>query len=529
MDRNAASDTRITRTIIGALREHDLSAFELWQWLGPVPSPSGDFSEAAVFPTLHSLEEQGLLVGEWREDDSTRRKYRITATARALADKEGWGPIAFERFGPTRYSSHDGSDADRVGRRGDSIADEGTAGWNFAAAPARTPVEATPEERPPTGDESAATEAYLDAMQEALRLSPTYKSDACHEVGDYIHEAAARLEVLGVAPTAAVAEITSALGPPAELARAINDAQLTSKRLRRGMSWGSAVATLTFVVVFTIVYDAVSIFTPLVLGLLVPILKGLGLNVYAPPTPSWNTQAFGVGMAVAAFLAARRSMPYLADRSRQGTRAVWRVWALSGSIPLAVIVLGIPVAFDPLALTLLISAPFLWVLGTRLPALLYGPTATAAGLAFCALAVLLVTYLPGGRIWFYDTSAPAGGPSASSGVSAKVTWSSTNLPTDQLVSVDLPAGWHDAQVQLWPAIRVGLAAERDPSAAQPTTAVAAGTSIELESLPGSNTDWWVSVSAVAPDGKTYDVFEGLHYGYRSEPQSSILTRLFVRH
>jgi DNA-binding PadR family transcriptional regulator len=533
MDANSTDDTRLTRAIIGALREHDLSGFEVLQWLGPVPYASGVFAEPAVFPTLHSLEERRLIAAKWRDgSEGTRRRYRVTARGLALADREGWGPVAFERFGATRYGARDGEAAAMAGRRrGLDSGDTGGWVWPVAAgaAPAVSVADAT---EAPAAIEATAVgtvtqaapetgvEAYLHSLQTALTLAPTYCSDVCHEVSDYISDATARLALLGSAPDDAAAEVLEALGSPTELAQHINAAQLTQSRLRSGMSWGSAVATLTFVVVFAITFDAMVLLTPWIIGLLTPLLADVGLHVYAPMTAEWDSQMTAVALAVGAFVGARRSMPFVADRSRQADTVVWRAWSLAGGLPLLILALVLPFALDPLTALLMLAPPLAWVLGTRRPAVLYGPTMTARGFGLCVAAMFLLNFLPGGRIWFYSAGQTSAADSVPRGdATATVTWNDFN--TGATVS-GLPAGWHDPTVNLVPAVKIGPVMAPDPNASKPVVSVPSGGFIDFQALPRTQIDWWTTANAVAPDGRRYVVYGGPHFGYPTPIHASII-------
>jgi DNA-binding PadR family transcriptional regulator len=533
-DKPAGGDVRITRAIIGALRERDLSAFGIWQWLGPVPGPNGELSEATIFPTLHRLEERRLIEGSWQEEkEGTRRKYRITATGMRLADREGWGPIAFEPFARTRYGARDGSRDDT--RDGTQAArgltghgsEESGGGWAWST---ETPSPTGPPAQPVGSVEAVAVDTYLDSLQVALRLSPTHCSDVRNEVADYIADASARLRALGNTAAEAVTEVLEALGPPKVLAERINEAQLTRLRLRRGLSWGSAVATLTGMVAFALAFDAMTVFTPWIVGLIVPIASRVGIHLYAPATAEWDSQSFAVALCIGAFLSARRSMPFLADRSRQADSAVWRTWAVAGVLPLATIAMLWPFAMDPLTGLLTLCPPVAWVLGTRRPARLYGATLTATGLALCMVVATVVTFLPGGRIWFYDSAThPATDPDAARDAKATLVWNGVvGSPSQQVTVMNLPDGWHDAEVQVWPAARIGPVIVPDSSATGPTVVVPSGGFVDFATLPRGQRDWWMAVTAVGPDGHSYVVHNEVHFGYPYDTRTNIIAWLISR-
>ncbi len=522
-DNPAGGEVRITRAVMGALRERNLSGFEIWQWLGPVPGPNGELSEDTIYPTLHRLEERRLIEGSWQEEqEGTRRKYRITATGMRLANREGWGPIAFEPFGRTRYGSRN-STGNAQGSSGHG-SDQNGGGW---AWPTGTPPPIGSAAQPAVSADAVAVDTYLDSLQIALRLSPTYGSDVRHEIADHIADASARLTALGNSPASAVAEALEALGPPAVLADRIDEAQLTRRQLRRGLSWGSAAATLTGLVGFAVAFDVIDISVPWIVGLIAPIASRVGIHIHAPATAEWETQTFAIALCLGAFLSARRSMPFLADRSRQANSAVWRTWAVAGGLPLIAVAMLWPVALDPLAGLLMLCPPLAWVLGTRRPARLYGETITAGGLALCIAVVTVLTFLPGGRIWFYDaTPRSAVDVSPAKIATATLVWAGQpGSPHLQVTVANLPAGWHDAAVQLWPAARIGPIIVPDSAASGPILVVPSGGFVDFATLPSGRPDWWVAVTAVGPDGRAYVVDDEVRYGYPHTTRTSIIAWL----
>lgn len=59
------------------------------------------FQHGTLYPILHKLESEGLIRGDWLEEQSRRRRksYRLTAAGRQQLEKElaGWREF-FERF-----------------------------------------------------------------------------------------------------------------------------------------------------------------------------------------------------------------------------------------------------------------------------------------------------------------------------------------------------------------------------------------------------------------------------------------------
>jgi DNA-binding PadR family transcriptional regulator len=506
-------DIRIVRAIVGTLRTHDLSGFEIWQWLGPVRGAFGILTEANLYPTLYGLEAEGLIEGAWHEDDRTRRTYRITAAGMQYAEKEGWGPVAFRR------SRGSGALADADGADGN---------WSWLAD---TRIRPADEESPAGSPESAAVGAYLGRLQDSLHLSIVYCTDVRHEIADHIADSTARLRVgSGESPDAATATL-EALGPAEDLAGHIDAAQLTTERLRSGLWWGSAVGTLTVMVGGALASAGLLWSTPFIASALPVVAGALGLHLYAPFTAEWGTEALALAGWVGAFVGARRSMPHVALKSRRAESYVWRIWAIAGGLPLAASAILVSLSLDPLAAATLLGIPIAWVLGTRRPAPLYGQTVTNRGLAICLAVLAVVLLLPGGRVWAFDPSViPSADPPVTHDQTATVNWDGSGTSARWQVQIALPigAGWHDARLELWPTHRVGPTIVLDSSATAPTQAVAAGDFLDFTALPRGTPDWWVTVTAVGPDGNRHTLDTEVIYGRPAHVNASILLWLIGR-
>jgi hypothetical protein len=171
----------------------------------------------------------------------------------------------------------------------------------------------------------------------------------------------------------------------------------------------------------------------------------------------------------------------------------------------------------------MLAAPVMWILGTRRGAVLYGATVSNRGVLLCILALLLLDFIPAGRVWSYDPSLPAGVPQAARDAKIGVKWAAmSTLSLQQVTVTGLPDGWHDARVSLWPAERTGLSVVREPSATAPSRIAANGDTVDFTTLPADQGDWWATISAVGPDGRTYDLFEATHYGNPTGLNSGIL-------
>ena len=508
-DKSAGDDVRITRAVIGVLLEHDLSGFEIWQWVGPVHGNTGALSERTLYPTLYRLEAIGLITSSWHEDEDPRRKYRITATGKRRALEEGWGPIAAGRFR-------------RPGSGGDGT-EEDDEDWVW---PPETRLLPGDDALPPGSPEEAAVAAYVDRLSRGLRLARIHLGDARNEINDHIADSAGRLRSRGSTCADAAAFAIEALGPPDTLADAINVSQLSQGRLQTALWWGGAVAIATGLVTFGLSLGAVLIGTPIVGGLISVLAAAVGVNLYVPDTAELGAQGFALAAAVAAFTAARRSTPTVADRSRRAEYDVWRPWALTGAIPLAALVLILPTSLDPLTVAALVSIPGAWVLGTRRPAPFTGDSVTPGGVLRVAALVFVFMFLPGGRIWTYDpTSLPAVAPPQGD-VTATIVWQGAERSPVQSVTVSgLPDGWQAAQVEIWQAHRIGPFVIPETGTVFPEATIDSGKSLDFSSIGLGHQDWWAVATAVDPTGRRRSVATAVQFGYPAGNATSILVTL----
>ena len=510
-ERPAGDDLRITRAVVGVLLEHDLSGHEIWQWLGPVHGNTGALSERTLYPTLYGLEAQGLVKSSWHEDEGARRKYRITATGKRRAVTEGWGPIAAGRF-RRPWSAGYGADNDE---------DED---WVW---PPETRLLPGDDALPPGSPEAAAVDAFVERLACGLRLATIHLGDATNEINDHIADAAGRLRSRGATCADAATAALDALGPPDALADEINRAQLSRGRLRNGLWWGAAVAATTGFISGGVALGAILFGTPIVGGLISLVAAAAGINLYVPDSAELGAQGFALALCVAAFTAARRSTPMVADRSRRAEYDVWRPWALTGAIPLAVVAAILPTSLDPLTVAAFVSIPGAWVLGTRRPAPFNGDAITPRGFLKVAALVVAVMFLPGGRMWSFDpTALPQLAPPAASGVVATIQWQGAGRSSTQQVTVSgLPAGWNSPQVELWRAQRIGPFVMPDALLVIPDATVDSGKTVDFSSLGPGHQDWWAVATALDPSGRRYSVGTAVQFGYPDNTTRSILFTL----
>jgi DNA-binding PadR family transcriptional regulator len=513
---SAATDLRITRAIIGALRDRDLSGYAIWQWLGPVHGAQGGLSEANLYPTLHRLEAAGLLESSWCEGERTRRTYRITAAGLREAESRGWATLA---PGRTRGASAPGS--------------SGETGWVWQSvldAPARE-ADADSPDGVDVGRsdifELAPVKAFLGELEASLRLSAVYRHDARNEIGDHIADSAAQLRAGGCEPKEAITQAIATLGPASELAAEISQAQLTPKRLRRGLQWASAEATLPSFGTLALTWTVLATVTPALLWVLTHAGGAFGLHLYAPNVAELHTEDLGIAGCVGAFVGARLSMPALSLKSRQAESVVWTKWALLGAPPLALLALIVPANLDPLSAATLIAIPIAWIVGTRRPKPAAGDVLTVSGVALTAAVAVALVILPGVRVWgFQPDREPAGSAPYTSVPNVSMTWTGEAGGASSHVQVTLPeaSGWSDVQLEVWPARREGIVIEPDPTAGRATLASSVSV-IDFGLLSPSQSDWWVTVSAVGTDGQRHTIAADLRLGRPPHFHGSLLNWL----
>lgn len=522
---SANDDIRITRAIVGALREHDLSGFEIWRWLGVVHGAVGELDEASLYPTLYRMEVEGVLRSAWREDERARRTYRLTATGLKEAEARGWGAVGFRGPRDEPHASSGSGEGEWVWRPETGSA--APRGSNIHGPDVRRTDVHGPDEHRPDAPEAALVGDYLDRLQHSLQLSVLYCQDVCHEISDHIAASTARLRSLDTKPLEAAEQAVAGLGPPEELARGINEAHLTRERLVSGLRWGSGAGMFTALAYLVSIWAALVIIVPIVSGLLMTFAPIAGLHLYAPEVGDWHAEELGLAGCVGAFLGARKSMPQLALRSWRAESVVWPTWAALGAVPLTIAAILLPANLDPLTAATLLAIPLAWVLGTRRPAALHGDLLSTRGIVISALFVAAIMLLPGVRVWGYQPATTPPGGSSFSGEPISLTWDNLADRSVWHVGTKLEPGWHDPRLEVWRAVRSGLAVEPDPTVGGPAFVVD-GDETRVSALLYGAPDWWVTVTAVGPDGQRHTVGTSVRLGAKDHYQGSILGWLLGR-
>lgn len=101
--KNEQSSTRVLRGTLNMLIMRVVSAAPIHGYgiMKQIESDSGDvlkLEEGSLYPALHRLEKEGLLVSQWRQSESNRRAkfYELTDTGRKAmkAEIENWKVVS---------------------------------------------------------------------------------------------------------------------------------------------------------------------------------------------------------------------------------------------------------------------------------------------------------------------------------------------------------------------------------------------------------------------------------------------------
>jgi len=455
-------DDRIVRAIIGALRVHDRSGHEIWHWLGATHGDHGaELTEANLYPTLYRMEAQRLIQGEWQEGEQTRRLYRVATRATKLARARGWPPLP-------RPLHPDPEAAD------------------------------TADEPPPVSPalpESIAE--YVDRLDAALELSEPSRTDVRSEIRDHLEDSAAEYSRGGHDPDTAALQAIARLGQPEELGRAINREQVSRRRLVEAM--GSAGVAALYGAGIGLAFAAFAVLiAPVIAKVAVSLIAGIGLHLYLPYTDEYRSQQLGAAACMAAYLAARRSTPVIAEISHRSERSIVPLWTLAGALPLLVVALFTPIEMDIASAIAFLGLPVAFAVGTWRRQRTGDDLVSKRGVLQAAALLLVFLFPPGIRLWYFQPASPAAQP-------APVVASDARLSIDlwggtvQGANVDA-AAWRDARIAFWPAIRSGLEVAPDRTAASPTVEIQPGDALTLGALPDGPGDWWVVLTAVGNDG-----------------------------
>jgi DNA-binding PadR family transcriptional regulator len=526
-------ESRIDRTVVGALRGQDLSGFEIWRWLGSEEGTAGLLTEADLYPTLYRLEAEGLLQSEWHEGERTRRHYRLTAHALELAAEHNWPALAF-RGDPTTSGA-----ADRADRRPASPDPEAGA-WVMpptrAASSTTPPAESRAEPRADRNDERrtlttaeegparaepdrpgrAALAAYADDLGADLDLPRIEVNRVRQEITDHLHDSALALEKRGYDSEAAATEAMRRLGSPRDLATRIEVAEQSPARLKRGIRRGVFELVAEFVLWLALSAVALTL-APGIVDIVIGLARLAGLHIVVLRTAEWGTNQIAVMLCVGAFAAGRLSFGHLVRISRHGDAPLRRSWAFGGAAALLAVALLLPGYQDGLTVATLLAVPVAFVAGTYRPQHQYEGSYSLRGVGLAALLVLAVTLLPFGRLFVYDPNATPGAPLAQGRASIDLTVGEYPDGTFGYTVPDPPETGFTA-VELWPASTDGLFLVVDRSATEP--AAIYHQAIDFAKLPPYR-QWWIVAVVTGPDGQRTALAITIQTGVSPRPSSAL--------
>ncbi|HEX7491380.1 MAG TPA: helix-turn-helix transcriptional regulator [Candidatus Limnocylindrales bacterium] len=485
-------DYRIARVVMGSLRDRDRTGFELWHWVGPVHGEHEELSEATLYPILYGLEARRLIGGTWRETEQTRRLYRLASRGVDTMARRNWPAT-------TRRTEID---------------------------PILTATE--PAKADDTDGTPQAITAFLDRLEQGLRLSEVDTVRVRDEIRHHLDDSGAALIEGGMRPAAATAEALARLGPPEVLAEAINSAKLTRRRLFTGLR-SASIAALFGGTLGLAAAGLTLAFTPIIARYLTFLASFVGIHLYAPENGVWWSQQLTLTACVAAFMAARRSLPYVAQHTGRAESLVRPIWALAGGLLLGALALLLPANLDVLVVVGLLGIPACFVAGTWLSQGHEDDLVSKRGILGATILLAVLLLAPGFRVWAYDPSAgPAAAPPPAP-TQVQIAWESGSAGGDSWVITvpNLDAGtWHDARLEFWPAVRDGLTIAPDRTALQPAFTAVPGATFDLGFSSALGHDWWVDLTAAGPDGSRQTLATSLHYGASGSGRQTILGLIF---
>ena len=477
-------DDRIARAIIGALREVDRSGHELWHWLGPVHGADEELTEANLYPTLHRLEAERLIRGEYRDREPTRRVYRIAAKGRDLASRRGWPAIA-HRTEPDPLLTKPAGDAQEAS---DQENHRGAA---------------------ETAPETPSWDSFLVRLDAALRLSGPQRRSVRLEIEDHLTDCSAELVKAGLNESDARREAIARLGPPETLAESVNRSQLTRRRLLEGIPPSLYVAVFAGGI-GTAAGAALLFLAPLLARALTSIAVIVGVHLYIPETGEWLDQQLLAALCLGAFMAGRISLPRLANETRRLETGISPWWSLGMGLPLLLVVLLLPIMLDLMTIIWLLSIPIAFAVGARRYKKVGDDPVSRKGIAAAAALIVPLMFMPGVRVWAYGPAAQGvsiPSPAITSGVS--LAWDhSTGRWEASVVGVD-EAVWHDVQIEFWPILRQGPFIVPDPNAREPLL-IASPVGAQPSAIEDPPADLWVVVTAVGSDGQRRTLHAEVH-------------------
>ncbi len=546
----ASSEAKVDRAVVGALRGQDLSGYEIWRRLGMTTGATGLPAESDLYPTLYRLEATGLVLSDWQEGERTRRKYRLTAAGLKLVDGEGRSTAA-NGGGAGTPSGAGGTGATGVVHSPDP--ESGSWFLQSREAPAATEPGATGAAVPDAtvskrderessdeplrasggagGSADAAVARYTDELRAALDLPRQTRNRVAQEIADHLDDVSRALRLTGLDAAAATTGAIGHLGSAQDLAARVDRAQHTPERMHKGIRDGARamVAELLLWLSFSI---AVIVLASAAADALVGLGSLVGQHLVVLRPGPWVTSQIGIMLSLGAFSAGRISVGHVARVSRHKVATVRRRWAIGGAVVLLAIAMLLPGYQDAIAVGAIVVMPLAFVAGTLRPREQDQRAYSVRGVAAAIVLVILVTLLPGGRVFAYDPSSTPGAPSAPGAVSGSLTWA--QLPDGTYTYlVPQPTSGGVVTVELWPASMSGLSLVVDGSATAPAISVkpavagadtstlpAGAQAVDFTKLPARDI-WWVAAVVTNADGTRRALDAEIQTGLSPDPSTTL--------
>jgi hypothetical protein len=438
------------------------------------------------------MEARRILQTEWLEDERSgriRQLYRVAARGTILAD--GYRTSSAARSGTPQRAA---------------AGDAGAAGATEAGAATGLP---------------ATIDAYVERVGQ-LNLSGDRRNDVSHEIRDHLEDSAAEYVRQGHSEAEAVRLAIAGLGAPDVLANRIAHEELTRARLAGGIRraavsalFGAAIG-LAFATLFVLLL-------PIVARLLVNAIGSTGVRLYLPDTPEWRAQQTGLILAAAAFFGARRSTLLASQWTRRSLRDTKPIWGLGGgAVALAVAFLA-PSNFDALAAVAFLAIPAGWLLGTWRNQRPGDDLISRWGALQAGLLALVFLFVPAVRVFTFNPATPVSDPAPRAQSSVHI---SVNITTDSLQVGGDTGGWSDFRIEAYPALRHGVDIVPDQTR-QAAFGITPGSAFAASSLPRTQNDWWLVLTAMGSDGQRHTLDVAVLPGTDTSPPRGLAAWLLL--
>ncbi|MFI5258493.1 MAG: helix-turn-helix transcriptional regulator [Candidatus Limnocylindrales bacterium] len=503
-------DSRVDRAIIGSLRSRDLSGFEIWRWLGSEQGAEGLLTESNLYPTLYRLEAERLLQSDWHEEERTRRRYRLTATALRRAAENGWPALAFR-------GGH-APPGEGEPRRSATSPDPETGSWfvpprpDGAARDDGGPAAISPGEDPAR---SAAINGYSRELDASLDLPETERNRVRQEVADHIADSASSLEHNGMDATTATRSALDHLGEAQVLATRIERAQQTEDRRNRAIR-RAVIELVGEMVLWLMLAVPVFVLAPGIADVITKLSGFVGLDLVVLRSSEWTTNQAAIMVCIGAFAAGRLSMGHLARISRHRDSTFRRPWAAIGALAVLTVALVLPGYQDWLVVATLLATPVAFIAGTFRPKHAGESSYNLRAIGGAIVVVAAVAFLPAVRLFAYDPNGTPGAPLVQGDAQGELSVNQLRDGTFEFTASTNRPGV--LSVELWAATANGPFIVVDQSGPGPTQVGAKA--VDLATLPPYRA-WWAAAVVTGPDGKRMAIAVAIQTGASPAPGTAL--------